>query len=185
MLNPKQSRFVAEYLIDLNATQAAIRAGYSARTAKAQGARLLTHVDVQAALSKAQEKRAQRTEITQDRVLAEIAKVAFADVRKVFSPDGALIPIADLPDDAAAAIAGADIVTVNKGGGEVEYVAKIKMADKLRALELAGKHLGIFRERVELSGPNGGPIQAEHRDLSQLSDNELRALAGEHLRGED
>lgn len=81
-LTPKQARFVEEYLVDLNATQAAIRAGYSARTAHSQGQRLLKHVEVAASVAAGQQDRSGRTEITADRVLQELAKIGFADIRK-------------------------------------------------------------------------------------------------------
>ena len=145
-LTPKKRMFAKEYLVDLNATQAAIRAGYSEKTAKSQGQRLLTDVDLQKLITQSMQKRSERVEVTSERVLAEIAKVAFSDVRKIFDESGALIRISDLDDEAAACIAGCEIVTVNRGEGEVEYVAKVKMADKLKALELAGKHLGLFRD---------------------------------------
>ena len=151
VLTPKQAAFVAEYLIDLNATQAAIRAGYSERTAGSQGERLLKKVEVQIALAEAQQARSKRTEITADNVLAEIAKVAFADVRRIFDKDGGLVRISDLDDAAAACVAGCDLVTVSKGEGEVEHVAKIKLADKLKALELAGRHLGLFNDKLNLN----------------------------------
>ena len=146
MITPKKRQFAKEYLIDLNNTQAAIRAGYSAKTAYSQGERLLRDVEVQKLIQELMQERSTRVEVTAERVLAEIAKVAFGDVRKFFGPGGELIRISDLDDDAAACIAGCDLVTVNRGEGAVEYVAKVKMADKLKALELAGKHLGLFRE---------------------------------------
>ena len=145
-LTPKKRMFAKEYLVDLNATQSAIRAGYSKKTSHSQGERLLRDVDVQALVHGAMKRRSERVEVTSERVLAEIAKVAFSDVRKIFDESGALIRISDLDDEAAACIAGCEIVTVNRGEGEVEYVAKVKMADKLKALELAGKHLGLFRD---------------------------------------
>ena len=79
-LNPRQQRFVAEYLTDLNATQAAVRAGYSAKTAHSIGPRLLEHVDIAGALAEASQARQARTGITQDRVVAELALLAFSDV---------------------------------------------------------------------------------------------------------
>jgi phage terminase small subunit len=145
-LTPKKRMFAQEYLLDLNATQAAVRAGYSERTAKSQGQRLLTDVDIQNLIQGSMQRRSERVEVTAERVLSEIAKVAFSDVRKIFDDSGALIRISELDDDAAACIAGCEIVTVNRGEGEVDYIAKIKMADKLKALELAGKHLGLFRD---------------------------------------
>lgn len=148
-LTPKQEMFVAEYLVDLNATQAAIRAGYSEKTANEQGSRLLANVKISAAISEAQAKRSERTEITQDRVLAELAKIGFSDLRKVLTSTGNLAGPEDWDDETAGAIASMEIVTrpggVNgEGEREVEHVAKIKTWDKLSALEKLGKHLGMF-----------------------------------------
>lgn len=89
-LTPKQARFVEEYLVDLNATQAAIRAGYSARTAGQTSFELLKKPEIQILISEAQKKRSKRTEITQDRVLQELAKLGFGDIRDIFSDDGSL-----------------------------------------------------------------------------------------------
>lgn len=166
-LSAKARRFVDEYLIDLNATQAAIRAGYSPAAAHNQGSRLMGRADVQAAIAAAQATRSRRTEITADRVVEELARVAFFDLRRVFRPDGALIPVADLPEEVAAALASVDLATVAKGEGAVEHIAKIKAADKLRALENLARHLGMFRERVEVSGPEGGPINLSMNDRAE------------------
>lgn len=158
MLNDKQRRFAQEYLIDLNATQAAIRAGYSAKTAKAQGARLLTHVDVQAAIQQAQDERAKRTEITADRVLQELARVGFAnlgDFIRLTGDGDPAIDLSGLTRDQAAALS--EVVTedfvVGRGDDarDVRRV-KVKLHDKLGALEKLGKHLGMFVNRHELSG---------------------------------
>src|SRR5205085_1104724 len=100
-LNDRQARFVAEYLVDLNATQAAIRAGYSARTAYSAGERLLRNVEVAAAIAEAQAARSRRTEVTADRVVLELARVAFGDPRRVMSwgPGGVrLRPSAELAE---------------------------------------------------------------------------------------
>lgn len=145
-LSAKQARFVEEYLLDLNATQAAIRAGYSAKTAKQQGARLLTHVDVQAAIAAAKAARSQRTEITQDRVLAELAKIGFADIRKVLTDDGGLRNPASMDDETAGAVASIEVVTrrlpsSGEGEAEVEYIHKVKTWDKRAALETLLRHL--------------------------------------------
>ncbi|UVC14719.1 terminase small subunit [Mesorhizobium onobrychidis] len=157
-LTPKQVRFVEEYLIDLNATQAAIRAGYSAKTAKSQGQRLLTNVDVGAALAEAQQKRSLVTGITAERVLTELAKIGFSDIRNVvrwrsnvsamvedeetgeqrlaITNEVALINSDDLTDEAASCIS--EISQTEKGG------LKIKLHDKRAALVDMGKHLGLF-----------------------------------------
>ncbi len=143
-LTAKQARFVAEYLIDLNATQAAIRAGYSERTARQAGSENLSKPVVAQAIQEAQSKRAERTEITQDRVLAELARIGFADIRKAVRwgsvPNGddapypvELVPSDEVDDDTAAAIVE---VSLTQTG------VKLKMADKRAALESLLKHLG-------------------------------------------
>lgn len=141
-LTPKQKRFVAEYLIDLNATQAAIRAGYSKNTAVAQGGRLLANVNIAAAVQRGAERREKRTEITQDKVLRELAAIGFYDILDFaeVTPDGVSIKLtAAIPSEKRGAIAG--IKTTQAG-------IEIKMADKLRALELIGKHLGLFGDKT-------------------------------------
>ena len=147
-LTPKQKAFVSEYLIDLNATQAAIRAGYSPKTANEQGARLLANVSIAQTIQKAMQDREQRTEITQDRVLQEYARLAFYDPRKLFQPDGTPKPIEALDDDTAAALAGLEVREEFEGAGEnrafVGYTKKYKLANKLGALDSLAKHLGML-----------------------------------------
>jgi phage terminase small subunit len=193
-LTPKQSQFVAEYLIDLNATQAAIRAGYSARTANEQGARLLTNVSVHSAIDVAMKRRAERTEITQDRVLQELARIAFFDLRKLYREDGSLKAMHELDDDAAAVLAGVDVVEMAGGakiGGDegVSHVPmftkKAKIPDKVAALGLAMRHLGMLKDKTEVSGPNGGPIKTDTTvDIAGLNPDQLRALASIKIPGE-
>ncbi|WP_310731021.1 terminase small subunit, partial [Burkholderia multivorans] len=108
-LSAKHQRFVDEYLIDLNATKAAERAGYSKRTAGQIGFELLKKPEIAEAISEAMKAREQRTGITQDRVLRELARIAFFDPRKLFDADGRPLPISELDDDTAAAIAGLDV----------------------------------------------------------------------------
>lgn len=156
MLTPKKARFVAEYLVDLNATQAAIRAGYSAKTANEQGARLLTNVSVRSALTEAQQARAARTEITQDRVLKEIARVAFGDPRDVMTwgPEGVVLKdSSSLTEDQAMQVAEVSETTSSSGGS-----LKLKKHDKVKALELLGRHLGMFTDKIEASGAGGSPL---------------------------
>ncbi|WP_312588187.1 terminase small subunit [Comamonas terrigena] len=118
-LTPKQERFVAEYLIDLNATQAAIRTGYSAKTAASQGARLLKQGGVARAVQAAQQARAMRTEITQDRVLQELARIAFFDIRRLYRADGSMKDPCELDADTAAALASIEVKEeLERGGGE-------------------------------------------------------------------
>ena len=147
-MTPKQALFIQEYLIDLNATRAAIAAGYSPKTAYSIGQRLLKHVEIQGALEEAMKKRGQRTEITQDRILRELARIAFADPRDVsdWGPGGVTLKdSASLSDDDAAAVAEVS-QTITESGGSI----KAKMYDKQRALELLGKHLGMFVDKKQI-----------------------------------
>jgi len=140
-LTPKQKRFVAEYLVDLNATQAAIRAGYSEKTAYSMGQRLLKNVEVQSAVQKAMQKRENRIEITQDRVMLELARIALSRGTDYVSVKRGRVVLTDtdeLNDDQRAAITG-----IKQGRDGIE----IKTADKVRALELLGRHLGLFDGR--------------------------------------
>lgn len=137
-LTAKQERFVAEYLIDLNATQAAIRAGYSEKSAHVIGPENLGKPIIAAAIAEAQAKRSERTQITQDMVLAEIARIGFSDLRKAVSWSGQTVTLKhseELDDDTAAAVSE---VALTQSG------LRIKMHDKLSALEKLGKHLGMF-----------------------------------------
>jgi len=154
-LAPRQAQFVAQYLIDLNATRAAQRAGYSPKTAYSQGQRLLKNVEVQSAIQAAMDKRAEKLEITADRVLDEIAKLAFFDPRKFFEDDGSLKRIQDLDDDTAMSLARMEVIELFEGSGEQKHayglMKKIKLADKLSALEKLGKHLKLFSD-MNISG---------------------------------
>lgn len=169
-LNPKQAAFVEEYLKDLNATQAAIRAGYSARTAEAQGSRLLSHVKVAEAVQAAKDARSKRTEITADRVLQELAKIGFADVRRIFAPGGSLLSPTDMDDDTAAAVQSVEVVERPRrnadGEVEIEQIKKVRLNDKLGALTQMGRHLGMFTDKTELTGKDGGPVEISDAEAS-------------------
>ena len=147
-LTPRQSKFIDEYLIDLNATQAAIRAGYSEKTAEWVGPRLVSKSHVADAIAIRIQKREQRTGITQDMVLQEYARIAFFDPRKLLNSDGSPKPINELDDDTAAAIAGLDIEEANENRG---VVRKYKIADKKGALDSVARHLGMFNDKLNLN----------------------------------
>lgn len=155
-LPPRQQAFVREYLLDLNGAQAAIRAGYSARTAKEQAARLLTNANVSAAIEKAKAARSERTEITQDRVLQEIARLAFLDPKLFYNQDGSLRSVPDMADDAAAAVTSVEIeeeyAIVDGERQVVGRTKKLKVADKVAALTLAARHLGMLTDKLQHSG---------------------------------
>lgn len=158
-LNAKQRRFADEYLLDLNATAAYKRAGYAGigNSAESAACSLLSNVKVSAYIALRQEKLQVKMEITQERVLAEYAKLAFLDPRKFFNARGGLIPITELDADTAAALAGMDIAMERDGedeDGKPKYVPvhKIKMIDKKGALDSIARTLGMFKDKVEVSG---------------------------------
>ena len=154
-LTPKQQRFVEEYLIDLNATQAAIRAGYSEKTAKSVGHENLTKPDIAKAIQEAQNKLSERTEITQDMVLQELAKIGFSNMLDYVSITNGGDPVTDfsaLTRDQAAAISEVTIEAYTEGRGEdAEEVkrVKFKLSDKRAALVDMGRHLGMFKDKIE------------------------------------
>lgn len=160
-LTDKQQRFVEEYLVDLNATQAAIRAGYSEKTASEMGYENLSKPQIAEAIAGAQAQRSERTQITQDQVLLELAKVGFSDLRNVFTSGGGIVDPQDWDDQTAGAISSVEVVRRQSGDYDEndnpipEYVHKIRVWDKVSALEKMGKHLGMFPTRVEGSGENG------------------------------
>lgn len=150
-LTPKQARFVDEYLKDLNATQASIRAGYSAKTAEQQGPRLLGNVGVSAAIAERIKARERRTEITQDRVLQEYARLAFLDPARLFDDSGRPLPIQQMDEDTRRAIIGLDVATVGNDQMGVGEVLKLRLADKRAALDSVARHLGMFNDKLDLN----------------------------------
>lgn len=143
-MRDKQKRFIEEYLIDLNATQAAIRAGYSPHSAKEIGSENLTKPNISSAIAKAKAERSKRTGINQDRVLLELARIGFAKITDVMDLTTAQIK-ENASEDDLACIQSIKIKP-NKWGIEWE----VKLYDKKAALELLGKHLGMFKDKVEL-----------------------------------
>lgn len=156
--NRRREMFVREYLVDLNAKQAAIRAGYSPKTADRIGPRLLKDADVGGAVEAALAERRERLHISAERVLEELARIAFADPRDVaeWGPDGLrLRDSADLSGADAASVS--EVISTRSG-------TRLRRHDKVKALELLGRHLGMFTDRIrqEVSGPDGSPVQAQH-----------------------
>lgn len=162
-LGEKQAMFVKEYLIDINATQAAIRAGYSRKTAKEQAARLLSHVNVQAAIQKKMTQRGKRTEVTADRVILELARIAFGDLRGVaeWGDKGLTLKnSANLSDDDAAAISEVAETTTKDGG-----TLRVKRHDKVKALELLARHLGLLDPKDKASDSIGAGVITALKDI--------------------
>ena len=156
-LTPKQQRFCEEYLIDLNGTQAAIRAGYSEKTAEVQGSRLLSNAKVKEYLQGKMDNRSERTEINSDRVLEEIGHSAFIDPAKYFDESGHLLQIHDMPEDVRRSIS---TIKVRRERGDIDEdgkqlwdtITELKVNDKTKNLELYGKHLKLFTDKLEVDG---------------------------------
>lgn len=149
-LTEKQKRFVEEYLIDLNATQAAIRAGYSVKNPDKIGSELLGKTRVSEEISKAMAERSKRTGINQDRVVMELAKIAFVNANDLINPEDASVR-KDASKDDLACIQSVKIKQSFSDKGDMTE-REVKLNDKIKALELLGKHLGMWKDKVELSG---------------------------------
>lgn len=165
-MTKKQKRFIEEYLIDLNATQAAIRAGYSPDTAYSIGQENLNKPEIKAHIDRAMAERSKRTGVNADRVIQELAKIAFVNAAEVIDTKTATVKEDALPEDTAA-IQSVKVKTFGEDGLERE----VKMADKIKALELLGKHFGMFKDKVELSGG----LDTEKTKLDDL----LRQMRGD------
>lgn len=147
----KRERFVDEYLIDLNATQAAIRAGYSPKTAYSIGHGLMKIPEVRARIDKAMAERSRRTGINADRVLRELGRIAFVNPTDLIDPENGSVRNAATEEDRAAIAAIRVKQIPTEAGMGVER--EVRMADKLKALELCGKHLGMFRDDPDNNVP--------------------------------
>jgi phage terminase small subunit len=153
-LNPKQRRFVAEYLLDLNATEAAKRTGYAPNSAGVTASRLLSDAKISAAIAEGQAKQLNRADLTAARVLEELRRLAFADTRAFFDAAGNLKPIHELTPEQGSQLAGLEVIKKNAeaGDGHIDIVHKIKLWDKTRSLEMLCKRFGLLTERLELNG---------------------------------
>ncbi len=158
-LTPKQEQFVREYLVDLNATQAAIRAGYSPKGATVQAARLLANVNVAAAVNGAKAERATETRIDAAWVLRRLAAEAEADVADLYDDNGKIKPVHDWPKIwRQGLVAGIETEQLFDGRGDereqIGTLHKIRLSDRIRRLELIGKHIGVnaFQETIHHTG---------------------------------
>lgn len=179
-LTARQAEFVRQYLVDLNATQAAIRAGYSPKTANRTGPENLSKPVVRTAVDEAMARRAEETKLSAESVVQELAKLAFSnmlDYVSITSAGEAYVDLAELTRDQAAAIVEVQVDDYLDGRGEdareVRRV-KVKLADKKGALELLGKHLQLFTERVDVTSRGekleGAQVQVYLPENSRLGD---------------
>ena len=149
-MTKKQKRFVEEYLIDLNATQAAIRAGYSPETAYSIGSENLKKPEICTHIEKAMAERSKRTGINQDRIIMELAKIGLLNPKDLVNFEEATIKEEATEEDLAAVASVRVKRFPTKDGEGIER--EIRMYDKTKALELLGRHFGMFKDKVEVSG---------------------------------
>jgi len=148
-LNEQRKRFCEEYVIDLNGKQAAIRAGYSAKTAEVKASSLLSIVKVQDYIAELRAKQQLRTSITSDMVINELAKLAFSDIRDIYDDNGNLIAVNELPESVSATISSFKSRKERNGDDSFDIIDEYRRYDKIKALELLGKHFKIFDRGVE------------------------------------
>lgn len=166
-MTPRQELFVEHYLADpeFNGERAALKAGYSPKTAKTMASLNLRKPHIAEAIRAALAKRAERIEITQDMVVRELAAIAFSDPRRFFDADGTLKAPKDWDDVTAAALSAIENEEIYEGRGEArEHIGttrKVKRWDKVKALELLGRHLGMWNDKLQLGNTGGGPLQIE------------------------
>lgn len=150
-LTARQEQFIKEYLIDLNASQAAVRAGYKGDP-NTVGPRLLADVGIRSLVDQAIARRSETVGVTAERVLLELERLALFDIRKIFNSDGTLKRVVDLDDDTAAAIMSVEMVEIGTDG-RLAISKKFKAADKKGALELMMRHKGMLTDKLELTLP--------------------------------
>jgi len=167
-LTDRQSRFVDEYLVDLNGTQAAIRAGYAPKRADQQASRLLARKDIADEVALRQAARAERTQIDADWVLTRLSKEATADLADLYDADGSLKPVHDWPLIwRQGLVAGIEVDEIRAGDVVVGQVRKVKLSDRIKRIELIGKHVNVqaFRDQVEQTGVIHFTVSKEDAEL--------------------
>lgn len=183
-LTDKQEMFCREYLIDLNATQAAIRAGYSAKTANRTASENLSKPDIQSRIAELKAQRNDLVGINATYVLNRLVEIDQMDVIDILTPTGEMKPVAQWPKTWRTTLSGLDIVEMSADGNTAALLKKIKWPDKVKNLELLGKHIDVmaFKEQAshEHTGKNGGPIET-----AALTRDEYKAARREMLEDDD
>ena len=165
-LTEQQAQFAREYLIDLNASQAAIRAGYSPKTAASQGSDLLRKPEIQELIAESRKRTAERLDLTRDDCIRQYQRIGFSDPRRLFNADGSIKSITELDADTAAAVQGYEVEYRQLDGADMPPVPvlKIKWADRKGAIDSIMKSQGWnAAEKFEHSGKGGGPIETVTR----------------------
>ena len=161
-LSPKAQQFINEYLVDGNGKQAAIRAGYAPRSAEVTASQLLRIPKVAEAIAGRREQLRKESGVTAARVVEELARIGFVDIRRAFGADGAVLDPQDLPEDVARAVASIEVTTSTSGSGKDATTAtttKVRFWEKPKALHTMAHILGMLKDKVEHSGTDGKPIR--------------------------
>lgn len=178
-LNPKQEIFCQLYTKYWEATRAAREAGYSVKSAHMLGYQLLQHPLVQKRIDELKEHALKEIGCSRERVLLELTRIATVDLSLAFDEMGQMKPLKEIPEDVRRAIAGIEVNEIFDGQGDQKSVIglakKIKFWDKPKSLELLGKHMKLFADRLEVSGKDGGPIETYSLHLQALTPEELEA----------
>lgn len=164
-LTARQSRFVSEYLRDLNATAAALRAGYSHRSARQTGAENLSKPAIAAAIRSAMDERAQAAGIDARQVLDALAAIAFSNIRDLFASDGKPLPLDQIAPEHAAAIQSIRVTLRKNADGEEIQIVDIRLSDKLTALDRLARHLGMFPVPVQRDHEAENPVNLLIREM--------------------
>jgi phage terminase small subunit len=182
-ITEKQKRFADEFLIDLNGKQAAIRAGYSEKTAEVQASRLLSNAKVQAYIQEQRVKLADKLDLSKERVLLEYSRIGFVDIRKLFNENGSMRKINELDDDTAAAVAAIEIEDLFMGFGEereqIGFTKKIKLNGKKEALDSICKVLGYnapIKRDITTKGESLNNAKEEKKPVVKLPDGTILEL---------
>ncbi|YCI31080.1 terminase small subunit [Erwinia sp. PK3-005] len=183
-LTDKQEMFCREYLIDLNATQAAIRAGYSEKTANRTASENMSKPDIQTRIAELKAQRNDRVEVDADYVLKRLFDIDQMDVLDILTEAGDLKPVAQWPKVWRTTLSGLDVAVMGGEEDTAGILKKIKWPDKVKNLELLGKHISVlaFKEQTshEHTGKNGGPIET-----AALTKDEYKAARREMLEDDD
>ena len=174
-ITPRQRRFVEEYLVDLNGSKAAIRAGYGAKTARAQATKLLTKGNIAVAVNAGMALRSHRTEVEAEAVLRRLWQMANFDIRKLFRPDGTMKAVAELDDETASGLVSLKITEIKDEDGNVTgYSKDARLIDRRAVLVDVGRHLGMFDAKLRISGDRENPIALL---IKQVQGNALPVVA--------
>jgi phage terminase small subunit len=183
-LPPRQERFCREYIKDLNATEAAIRSGYTKKSASVTACKMLRNANMQTRIAELVKPQMEEANTTVERILKEIARLAMVDIGQAFNADGTLKPLKDMPEDVRRCISGIDVdeikITDLTGNNKVTGLTKkIRFWDKVKTLELLGRYQKLFTDKIEHSGAiktDSSPI-----DVKAIINDPIKAAAAVQL----